>query len=248
MRESEFVCFGQDVVCASCKPIYLQRRREGVTPTLPRVRDLSVLTQSLKALLLAGNVATFLGLTSASVHLAQLLATGQGSSDDELTFVAVGEALLGLLQLVAILAVAVLFLRWIYLANTNVRVMGAGGLRYSPRGAIVWYFVPIASLWKPYQAMKEIWQASMDPANWRRVRTPKLLPIWWTLWLVSLPLSNASMKAGLSANDFTALLASRIVEIASDLVDLPLNFLAIALLTRIWTAQQRKNADGFPTV
>ena len=48
-----------------------------------------------------------------------------------------------------------------------------------------YFFIPIMNLWKPYQAMKEIWQGSdPDPTvHAFSVRVPALLPWWWGLFL-----------------------------------------------------------------
>jgi hypothetical protein len=244
-QESEFARFGNDLVCAPCKPVYVQRLREGVTPTLPRVRDLTALTRWLKGFLLAGIVATFVGLIESSVQLTQMLATGQSRSPDDFTLADAGMALFALLQVGAIAISAILLLRWIYLANSNVRILGANRLRFTPRGAIIWYFVPIFNLWKPYQAMKEIWRASMDPKNWPQVKPPRLLPHWWTLWILSSIFSNASLKAEIRASAYPDMLSASVVSILSDLIDIPLNFLAIALITRVWDAQRRHSAEDF---
>jgi hypothetical protein len=58
----------------------------------------------------------------------------------------------------------------------------------TPGWAVGWYFIPIASLWKPYTAMRDIVAAStmqQGPPSF-------LLPTWWTLWIVSTVSDNAS--------------------------------------------------------
>lgn len=60
-----------------------------------------------------------------------------------------------------------LILKWIYQANQNVRFLGAKNMEFTPGWSIGFYFIPILALWKPYQAMKEIWKASHNPQNWQ---------------------------------------------------------------------------------
>jgi hypothetical protein len=83
------------------------------------------------------------------------------------------------------LAVVVLFCFFMPRANRNVRVFGAGGLSFTPRWAAGVFFVPIWALYKPYQAMKEIWQGS-DPdralGSWLG-KAPALLSWWWGMYL-----------------------------------------------------------------
>lgn len=96
-----------------------------------------------------------------------------------------GEIVLAVVFAVTFLTGLILALRWIYLANANAHALGAEGMRFTPGWTVGWYFVPIASLWKPYQAMKETWQASAAKTDWRAVRVPRLLPWWWACWLLS---------------------------------------------------------------
>ena len=51
-------------------------------------------------------------------------------------------------------------------ANRNARAFGSS-MSISPGWAAGWFFVPIANLWMPYQAMKEIWQGSDPDPNVR---------------------------------------------------------------------------------
>ncbi len=61
----------------------------------------------------------------------------------------------------------ILILKRIYQSNQNARYLGAKDMAFTPAWSIGIYFIPIVSLWKPYQAMKEIWQASQNPNNWQ---------------------------------------------------------------------------------
>ena len=79
---------------------------------------------------------------------------------------------------------AILILKWIYRANYNAYELGARNMLYTPGWSIGWYFIPIANLWKPYQAMKEIWKASSNPQSWKSQSRSSLLPWWWFLWIV----------------------------------------------------------------
>ena len=78
-----------------------------------------------------------------------------------------------------------LFFRWLGLMARNARALGAIGMRYGPRSAIAWWFVPIFHLWKPLQVMKELFQASHPDYldNWPQAPVPRLLSLWWTLWI-----------------------------------------------------------------
>ncbi len=84
----------------------------------------------------------------------------------------------------------VLFLVWMHQASKNAHSLRGQALTTSPGWAVGWWFIPIASMWKPYQALTEIWRAS-DPdvavgdESWRSRAVPGTFPLWWALYLVS---------------------------------------------------------------
>lgn len=59
-------------------------------------------------------------------------------------------------------------------------------LHDTPGWAVGWYFIPIASLWKPYAAMRDIVHAS----TLREGPPAFLLPTWWALWIFSMAGDN----------------------------------------------------------
>lgn len=136
------------------------------------------------------------------------------------------------------LATTILAAVWIYRAATNVRMLGAQGLTVSPGWAVGWYFVPIANFWKPYQAMKEICQASAQPLQWRGSVVPKLLPAWWALWLLSvlIPVS-IGMAAGLHADAARSWLYNAVARTTGSLLDIPLSLVFAHMIGRIWQLQ-----------
>jgi hypothetical protein len=56
-------------------------------------------------------------------------------------------------------------------------------MEFTPGWSIGWFFIPFANLVQPYKVMKEIWQVSLDPADWRNQRGSALIGLWWGLWL-----------------------------------------------------------------
>jgi len=69
-------------------------------------------------------------------------------------------ALVGIVQLVVFIILGVTFLRWIFQTNKNLRYLSSQPMEFTPGWSIGWYFVPFANLYKPYQAMKEIWDVA----------------------------------------------------------------------------------------
>src|SRR3546814_14063468 len=49
--------------------------------------------------------------------------------------------------------------------------------------SVGWFFVPIANLWMPFQAMRQLSKASAKPGDWEAADTSALLAWWWLFWL-----------------------------------------------------------------
>lgn len=76
--------------------------------------------------------------------------------------------LIGGLTILTFLITGIPFLLWIYRANLNARGFGATTMEFHPGWSVGYYFIPIMNLFKPYQAMQQIWKASHNPQNWLR--------------------------------------------------------------------------------
>jgi hypothetical protein len=54
------------------------------------------------------------------------------------------------------------------------------------------FFVPVINALRPYQVVREVWQASDpsngDPVGWQKVQVPRLLTCWWITFVAFLAL------------------------------------------------------------
>ena len=93
-----------------------------------------------------------------------------------------------LLEILSFSVAAIIGLYWFYRANKNIHAMGAKKIS-SPRMAVIWYFVPILNLWKPYKVAQQIWKSSnpqiklTNGNEWKNSRSSSSIKIWWTLWI-----------------------------------------------------------------
>jgi hypothetical protein len=131
-------------------------------------------------------------------------AAGRAAVDPRSVLVA--GAALGL----AILA-AVLFCWFVARAHGNARAFEAGPFEFTAGWAAASFFVPLLNLYKPYRAVKEIWQASAARptanAPWWFGAVPPLLPWWWGAYLLYGGFAGvaAHRKAGvMTAEDLAA--------------------------------------------
>ncbi|MDE0032024.1 MAG: DUF4328 domain-containing protein [Deltaproteobacteria bacterium] len=142
--------------------------------------------------------------------------------------------LLGLAALTTAVAVS----RWIHRANSNARALGARGMAFTPGGAVGWYFVPIANLWKPYQAMREIWKASAGPLGWQRRSVSALLPCWWLLAIVGPSTAGwVTWAAGKGMDGIDENAAEHMGEAVSLGVLIPASVLLVMIISRVHNMQ-----------
>lgn len=102
-----------------------------------------------------------------------------------------------LILFAVILASHILTLTWIYRAHANLRQATPDGLEFTPGWAVGWYFVPIANLFKPYQAMRELWASSQGYSDRYGDEAPRTIKLWWGFWIAGGLLSNILGAAGI---------------------------------------------------
>lgn len=92
----------------------------------------------------------------------------------------------------------VLFLIWFHRAYKNLPSLGASELRFTPRWAVIWWFIPILNFWKPYQVTVEIMKSSdpiagkTDSEARKRMKRPNLILIWWVFQYITLVVAIAA--------------------------------------------------------
>lgn len=129
----------------------------------------------------------------------------QVSSDAEM-MLAIGITLCAVLTIIVQIVSAVALCRFMYRANANLRASGVNGLEFTPGWCAGWWFVPVANLYKPFGAMKELYRASRDPhGDWRQTELPSSMGIWWAAWIIGSVVSRfeaSFARSGVDAGMF----------------------------------------------
>ncbi|HSA72622.1 MAG TPA: DUF4328 domain-containing protein [Nitrososphaeraceae archaeon] len=100
-------------------------------------------------------------------------------------------AVIGIFTGIISILLGIILLFWYYRATKNIHSFGAKEVT-SPRMAVIWWFIPIAVLWKPYQVTQQIWKASnpeiklINGTEWKNTPNSKLVKLWWFLTLASI--------------------------------------------------------------
>lgn len=118
---------------------------------------------------------------------------------------------LTLVYILASLAFAILFVisvvlvsRWIYRAHANLFAAGYDDLEFTPGWSVGWFFVPIANLFKPYQAMKELWNVSHGTSNQFGETSPGSVSSWWGAYIVGNIISTVGWRIEMNATSMEA--------------------------------------------
>lgn len=131
--------------------------------------------------------ASMIALSSSNLGIS--VAGMQGAlEEDSLSMAGAFVALsLGLGVFVSLILGAVFFGMWMNRAAHNVRALGHTGFEISPAFGVGSFFIPIMNLWKPYQAMQDIWRASLANRNdsWLSTPTGDIVKGWWAAWLLA---------------------------------------------------------------
>ena len=148
------------------------------------------------------------------------------------------------------IACVIIFLRWTYKSSQITHLSGAQDLRFSPGWSVGWYFIPIASLWKPFQAFKQIYQVSIQITDWQNVSIPSSLRWWWGLFILSSIIGNILTRVyfGVGFNSdlgFDDLKSIYILEVISYSIDIACILILIKIVKEI---SQRYNSDDFQAV
>jgi len=209
-------------------------------------RDLGRIGTAVKVLLALGAFLALVALLSSYLQLRLLDQEFVSAADADANDVR--EGLVAMVQLIVLVPTILLFGMWIHRAHANVRAVGATSLRFTPGWAVGYFFIPVLNVWKPYQAMKDLWRASQDPVRWKAIPAPNLLPVWWMFWLVSNALGQFIFRSSLKAESIEELQSLTKLEIVGYVVDFASCITAYFVVARIGVYQARLGAPADPAV
>jgi hypothetical protein len=185
----------------------------------------------LQALLIAGLILSVAMMAGQIAELNGIISLeGEEFTQSELLY-----GLTAIAYLLLLIGTYVIFGMWIYRAAANVVAAQVPGFDYTPSWAVGWLFIPIANLFKPYGAMRQIDNASqgadggaLNQGNW-------LLRSWWAAWLIVSIAGNISFRLSLRAEtpeDIRSSLEADAVATAVGFVLYPLAYLLVRRITR----------------
>lgn len=170
------------------------------TSDLARYKPIRGRANTARAVLAAILVVDLVAVWSSQAEHSMLgrIAAGEFVPDDEIDWSDTRQMLIGYTQFGLYVLCVIRFLPWFVRAYRNAEVLGANGLRFSPRWAIGAWFVPILNLFRPKQIVNDVWRASSPNLSftrqreWELLNPPAFLMAWWLAFLASGWAENAT--------------------------------------------------------
>ncbi len=180
------------------------------------IKPLAGLTRPLRVLLIACVAVSALAVAADLYSYAEYSALPANAviADQFLASDAV-RGLVAFLQFGLLVACTVVFLMWAYRANKNLRALAGVAMRFTPGWTVWWFFIPIASLFKPYQAVKEIWHVSHGTTDDGHAA----VKWWWFLFLLSNLVGSAIFQLSADVQDTASFLVSTGAYAVADTID-----------------------------
>jgi len=177
--------------------------------------------------------------TISELNLLQEIAQGQTFPNHVLEGNDNRQQVIARAELLVLFVTAIFILKWIYRANNNARALGAQGMEFTPGWSIGYYFIPIMNLWKPYSAMKEIWRASTQRADFKKLSVPFVFHLWWFFWIVAIIVDRLSFRLHMDAETLEELLQSDVIAIISGVLTIILSVIVINMFKLIYAVQEK---------
>lgn len=214
-------------------------------------RNTTGLTLSVIACLAAFIVLAEVGIWSNFLQidlLRELIREGHVSGD----WIRAGErrqAIVSGLTLLTFVASGAVLLFWLNDVSRNARAIGTSGMRFGPLVTIGLFFVPGLHLWKPLEAIQELFRAShpdYGDDDWRRAPVPHLLSLWWTLWLLYQGTMLIALRADLWARAPEEVLTAAWLSTVAGVVAAPLGVATCLWVWRLHALQRRRYHNTAP--
>jgi len=152
----------------------------------------------------------------------------------------------GSLQMIAVLATAVLFIIWFHRVRRNAEVFDAGLQPMRPGWAIGGWFVPLGNFWLPRRVAGGVWAASAQTNPDGAWRTVSMAPLnlWWGVYVFSLLFTRYTAKRYEQAELLPEVMDAAGMVMVADVLDAVAAVLAILFVRKLTRMQGERAALG----
>jgi|GEM_PF-3115894 len=136
---------------------------------------------------------------------------------------------------------AICFLVWMHQMYSNLEPLRAKVRRFTPGWAVISWFIPVYNLYKPWQAMIDIWRGS-DPNGLESSRRnwAAIVSLWWILWLAKITYSLVVFNESLNPDSLDRMRSACYNQIALSAISASAAAITIYMVWRIGSNQHRR--------
>ena len=155
--------------------------------------------------------------------------TTEAATDNDLR-----QKIIGLIYLTVYVISGITFIRWFRRAYYNLHIK-AESLSFTEGWAAGCWFVPIISLYRPNQIMKELYLEtqsllSKKDENYARNLTTHFIGWWWALWIISSFLGQFIFRYSMKAETLEELTTTTIASIVASIIGIPLAIITVKVI------------------
>lgn len=166
--------------------------------------------------------------------LLQSMAGGVFVSDDTINLNDRTQQINGIIYLIVFIISAITFIQWFRRAYNNLH-QRLTYLSLSEGWAAGSWFVPIISLYRPYQIMKELYEETSNLLVKNELLktnglSTKFLGIWWALWIINNLLGQIVFRLSNNAQTIEDYSSMTLVSMVNSFIGIPLALLAIRII------------------
>ena len=166
--------------------------------------------------------------------LLQTVANGGEISMETATANDTREQMIGIIYTIAYIISAITFIQWFRRAYFNLHLK-VNHLSHTEGWAAGSWFVPIISLYRPYQIMKEIYQETREllikkGIDYKQSFSTSTLGWWWTLWILNNIIGQFVVRYSLKAESIEELTTSAVASMIGDIIGIPLALITVKVI------------------
>lgn len=166
--------------------------------------------------------------------LLQTVANGGQITTESATGNDLRQKIIAMIYLTVYVISGITFIRWFRRAYYNLHLKDAS-LSFTEGWASGCWFVPIISLYRPNQIMKELYQEtqsllSKKDENYAENLTTHSIGWWWALWIISSFLGQFVFRYSLKAETIDELTTSTIASIIASIIGIPLAIITVKVI------------------
>jgi hypothetical protein len=185
-----------------------------------------------------GAVAT-IGYVAQGFSIVDQAELGQLSSVEADAYDRSGQSIAGF-TVIVLIATAVAFLAWLSRSVENAPPLGGGIPKDSPRASIGWWFVPIISLFKPYQIVADLYRRMVASGPAQAVSVT-IIVVWWVCFIGQGLIARLADLTPLTTLE--SIRTSLSILLVSAVGDLAAAILAIMVVRRIQLGADRRAGE-----